>query len=58
MVASPLPAGAFTELQQLDTCTVSNAIERLNGRLRNEGSVAGSAVHCVFPQFPPFSDTP
>lgn len=51
MVASPLSAGAFTELQQLDTCTVSNAIERLNGRLRNEGSVAGSAVHCVFPQF-------
>ena len=40
-------------LQKLDTCTVSNAIERLEGRLRNEGSIHGSAVWCQFPHFPP-----
>jgi len=36
----------------LDTCTVSNAIERLKVRLRNEGFVYG-AVHCQFPSFQP-----
>jgi 4-hydroxy-4-methyl-2-oxoglutarate aldolase len=41
------------KLQNLDTCTVSNAIERLNGRLRNEGSVSGLAVRCLFPGLPP-----
>lgn len=48
------PASAeFRELQRLDTCIVSNAIERLNARPRNEGSVSGSAVRCIFPKFPP-----
>jgi 4-hydroxy-4-methyl-2-oxoglutarate aldolase len=39
-------------LSALDTCTVSNAIERLDVRLRNEGFVAG-VVHCRFPNLPP-----
>lgn len=37
-------------LKALDTCTTSNAIERLNVRLRNEGFIAG-AVRCRFPTF-------
>lgn len=42
----------FEKLRGLDTCTVSNAIERLDVRLRNEGFVYGAAV-CKFPHFPP-----
>ena len=44
---------AFEEIRKLDTCTVSNAIERLEVRLRNEGSIAGSVLRCQFPNFPP-----
>jgi 4-hydroxy-4-methyl-2-oxoglutarate aldolase len=40
------------KLSALDTCTVSNAIERLNVRLRNEGFVAGGA-RCRFPNLGP-----
>ena len=43
----------FEKIRKLDTCTVSNAIERLKARPRNEGSVSGSAVHCMFPELPP-----
>jgi 4-hydroxy-4-methyl-2-oxoglutarate aldolase len=43
----------FQGLQRLDTCIVSNAIERLNGRVRNEGSISGSVLHCMFPNLPP-----
>lgn len=50
---SVLSTKAFREIQKLDTCIVSNAIERLKVRLRNEGSVWGSAVHCQFPRFEP-----
>jgi len=39
-------------LRQFDTCTMSNAIERLNIRPRNEGFITG-AVTCRFPQLPP-----
>jgi 4-hydroxy-4-methyl-2-oxoglutarate aldolase len=39
-------------LRNLDSCTVSNAIERLDLRLRNEGFIAGTA-RCRFPSFPP-----
>jgi len=42
----------FEKIRRLDTCTVSNAIERLKVRLRNEGFVSG-AVHCQFPDFQP-----
>jgi 4-hydroxy-4-methyl-2-oxoglutarate aldolase len=41
----------FDKLRQLDTCTVSNAIEKFNVRLRNEGFIS-SAVRCQFPHFP------
>jgi 4-hydroxy-4-methyl-2-oxoglutarate aldolase len=43
-----LAAGALEKLRALDTCTVSNAIERLEVRLRNEGFVHGTAK-CQFP---------
>jgi len=39
-------------LRALDTCTVSNAIERLEVRMRNEGFISG-AVRCRFPDLPP-----
>jgi 4-hydroxy-4-methyl-2-oxoglutarate aldolase len=39
-------------LSALDTCTVSNAIERLDVRLRNEGFVS-SIAHCQFPSLGP-----
>jgi len=39
-------------LRQFDTCTMSNAIERLNIRPRNEGFVTGE-VACRFPHLPP-----
>src|SRR5215471_19713635 len=40
------------QLRALGTCTVSNAIERLNVRLRNEGFVH-AGVRCQFPALPP-----
>lgn len=51
-VRTPVSSAVFEKLRQLDTCTASNAIERLNVRLRNEGFVSG-AVRCQFPQFSP-----
>jgi len=39
-------------IRAMDTCTVSNAIERLNVRLRNEGFISGT-VRCRFPNFEP-----
>jgi regulator of RNase E activity RraA len=43
---------AIDRLRQFDTCTLSNAIERLNLRPRNEGFIIG-AVTCRFPQLAP-----
>ena len=40
------------KLKELDSCTISNAIERLNVRLRNEGFLSGVA-RCRFPKLPP-----
>lgn len=48
-----LSPACFKQLQQLDTCVVSNAIERFGVRLRNEGSVWGKATRCQFPDFAP-----
>jgi len=48
-----LPAEDFNKIRRLDTCTVSNAIERLKVRLRNEGFVHGHSIHCQFPHFAP-----
>lgn len=53
VAAIPLSEKVLHRLRQLDTCTVSNAIERLNGRVRNEGSISGSVIRCVFPELPP-----
>lgn len=50
---APLPHTVLESLLKFDTCTVSNAVERLKGRMRNEGSVSGHAVHCLFPELPP-----
>jgi 4-hydroxy-4-methyl-2-oxoglutarate aldolase len=49
---STIPQADFERIAALDTCTVSNAIERLNVRLRNEGFVAGP-MRCRFPSFEP-----
>jgi len=43
----------FQRIQELDTCTVSNALDRLGARLRNEGSISGSVVHSILPNLPP-----
>jgi 4-hydroxy-4-methyl-2-oxoglutarate aldolase len=45
-------AETFKWLRTLDTCTVSNAIERLNVRLRNEGFIS-RATRCRFPNLEP-----
>jgi 4-hydroxy-4-methyl-2-oxoglutarate aldolase len=39
-------------LQQLDACTLANAIETFHERLRNEGFV-DHTVRCLFPRLPP-----
>jgi regulator of RNase E activity RraA len=39
-------------LRRLDTCTVSNAIETFNVRLRNTG-FADARIRCMFEDFPP-----
>lgn len=44
--------GILDQLRTLDTCTVSNAIERLDVRLRNEG-FANSSIRCLSPALPP-----
>src|SRR5579872_6589826 len=47
-----VPDGIFKQLKKLDTCSVANAIERLDVRPRNEGFVTGVA-ECRFPEFKP-----
>ncbi|HEX5226748.1 MAG TPA: hypothetical protein VFW44_03525, partial [Bryobacteraceae bacterium] len=48
-----LPRQADIErLRDFDSCTLSNAVERLNIRLRNEGFLSGVA-RCRFPSLPP-----
>jgi regulator of RNase E activity RraA len=49
---SPLSSEDLDRIRALDTCTASNAIERLNVRLRNEGFIAGR-IRCRFPSLPP-----
>ena len=41
-------------LRRTPTCSVSNAIEALNVRMRNEGYVHG-ATRCMFPKLPPIA---
>ncbi len=47
-----VPPGVLEQLRTLDTCTVSNAIERLDVRLRNEG-FTDISVRCLSPSLPP-----
>ncbi|MDX2029469.1 MAG: RraA family protein [Blastocatellia bacterium] len=47
-----LPPAFLDALRQLDSCAVSNAIERFKLRLRNEG-VADATIRCCFPHFSP-----
>jgi regulator of RNase E activity RraA len=49
-----LSAGELEKLRAFDSCTISNAIERLDVRLRNEGFLSGVA-RCQFPKFPPMA---
>lgn len=51
LVSATVTNETLEALTQLDSCTVSNAIEQFNVRTRNEGFVYG-AVRCIFPQFP------
>ena len=52
MADASLTTKVFEQIRELDTCLVSNAIERFNVRLRNEGFVSG-AVRCRFPRLKP-----
>jgi regulator of RNase E activity RraA len=52
MPSGDLSYEQLERLRQFDTCTMSNAIERLNIRPRNEGFISG-AVTCRFPHLPP-----
>jgi len=49
---SPLPPELLQSLRSIDTCTVANAIERLNVRLRNEGFTR-AGLDCLFPNRSP-----
>ncbi|HLW88917.1 MAG TPA: RraA family protein [Terriglobales bacterium] len=47
-----IPAEQLDALRRLDTCTVSNAIETFDVRLRNAG-FADARIRCMFEDFPP-----
>lgn len=47
-----VPPAVLDQLRTLDSCTVSNAIERLDVRLRNEG-FTDISVRCLSPKLPP-----
>jgi len=49
-----VPPDIIEFLMHTDTCTVSNAIETLNVRMRNEGYVQGGS-RCMFPELPPIA---
>jgi 4-hydroxy-4-methyl-2-oxoglutarate aldolase len=52
MLMTPISQITLDALKELDTCTVSNAIERFQTRLRNEG-YSNSSLRCCFPRLPP-----
>lgn len=51
-VVNRLTPADFKRLQRLGTCVVSNAIEKFDVRLRNEGFMNGS-IRCYVPDLPP-----
>ena len=52
MTSNQIAPAVLQELQQLDSCTVANAIEKFGVRLRNSG-FADSTVRCIFEELPP-----
>jgi 4-hydroxy-4-methyl-2-oxoglutarate aldolase len=52
MALEPISLENLESLRNLDTCTVSNAIETFDVRLRNAG-FADARVRCMFEDFPP-----
>jgi 4-hydroxy-4-methyl-2-oxoglutarate aldolase len=52
MTSTQIEPAILEELRQLDSCSVSNAIEKFGVRLRNSG-FADSTVRCIFEDFPP-----
>jgi 4-hydroxy-4-methyl-2-oxoglutarate aldolase len=48
---SPLTTEQLESLRRLDGCTLANAIETFNVRLRNEGFTDGG-LRCLFPRLP------
>lgn len=53
MISEPfLSANELEALRRLETCTVSNAIEAFEVRLRNTG-FTDARIHCMFKDFPP-----
>ncbi|MFI5336315.1 MAG: RraA family protein [Opitutales bacterium] len=49
---APLSPDTLEALRRLDACTLANAIETFQLRLRNEGFASG-AMRCLFPQLRP-----
>jgi 4-hydroxy-4-methyl-2-oxoglutarate aldolase len=50
-VSDPLSPALIEAFRRLDTCTVSNAVEAFDVRLRNEGFTDGR-IRCAFPDQP------
>jgi regulator of RNase E activity RraA len=51
-ITSLLTEEELDALRQFDTCTVANAVETFNVRLRNTG-FTDSSIRCMFPDAPP-----
>lgn len=51
-MTTPLTPSQLEALRRLDACTLANAIETFNVRLRNEGFTDGG-LRCLFPHLPP-----
>jgi regulator of RNase E activity RraA len=52
MTGNGLSRNCLERLRRFDTCALSNAIERLKLRPRNEGYIVGP-IRCQFPNLPP-----
>jgi len=52
MKRAPLAPEQLEKLKQFDSCTIANAIEEFDIRLRNAG-FADSSIRCLFEDFPP-----
>ena len=49
---APLSSEQLEAIRRLDACTLANAIESFQRRLRNEG-FADHSIHCLFPRLRP-----